>query len=100
VDRDAVAEPLELLADGQKVGLAPSDSGEAVRRQDDLHGRKSLRRTSTRTPGSADSLRSLGARALEAFRAADNPADREFVADLERIMERSRDELKQFRQPD
>jgi hypothetical protein len=48
-----VAEPLELLADGQKVGLAPSDSGEAVRRKDDLHGRKSLRRTSTRTPGEA-----------------------------------------------
>jgi hypothetical protein len=53
VDRDPVAEPLELLADGQKVGLAPSDSGEAVRRKDDLHGRKSLRRTSTRTPGEA-----------------------------------------------
>jgi hypothetical protein len=31
---------------------------------------------------------------------ADNPADREFVADLERIMERTRGELKQFRQPD
>jgi hypothetical protein len=39
-------------------------------------------------------------RALDAFRVADNPADREFVADLERIMERTRGELKQFRQPD
>jgi len=38
-------------------------------------------------------------RALEAFRAADNPIDRQFVADLERIVERTRGELKQFRQP-
>ena len=32
-------------------------------------------------------------RALEAFRAAGNPVDREFVADLERIVERTRAEL-------
>jgi hypothetical protein len=38
-------------------------------------------------------------RALEAFGAA-NPLDREFVADLERITERTRGELEQFRQTD
>jgi hypothetical protein len=32
-------------------------------------------------------------RALEAFRAAANPVDHEFVADLERIVERTRAEL-------
>jgi hypothetical protein len=32
-------------------------------------------------------------RALEAFRAASNPVDQEFVADLERIVERTRAEL-------
>ena len=32
-------------------------------------------------------------RALEAFRAAGNPADREFVEDLERIVARTRAEL-------
>lgn len=31
--------------------------------------------------------------ALDAFQAADNPLDKEFVEDLERIMERTRDEL-------
>lgn len=31
--------------------------------------------------------------ALETFQAADNPLDREFVADLERIVERSKREL-------
>jgi hypothetical protein len=30
---------------------------------------------------------------LDAFRAADNPADSEFVAELERITERTRQEL-------
>lgn len=34
-----------------------------------------------------------GDKALEAFQAADNPLDIEFVRDLERIIERSRDEL-------
>jgi hypothetical protein len=32
-------------------------------------------------------------RALEAFQAAENPVDDEFVADLERITERTRREL-------
>ena len=32
-------------------------------------------------------------RALEAFQAADNPVDREFVTDLERVIERTRREL-------
>ena len=32
-------------------------------------------------------------RALEAFQAADNPADNDFVADLERIVIRTRAEL-------
>ena len=31
--------------------------------------------------------------ALDAFQAADNPLDTEFVTDLERIMKRTRDEL-------
>ena len=35
-------------------------------------------------------------RALEAFRAADNALDREFVVDLERIVERTRAELARF----
>jgi hypothetical protein len=39
-------------------------------------------------------------RALEAFRAADNPTDKAFVADLERIVKRTRGELKHFRQAD
>jgi hypothetical protein len=37
---------------------------------------------------------------LRAFGAADNPLDREFVVELERIAERTRDELEQFRQTD
>ncbi len=32
-------------------------------------------------------------RALQAFQAAGNPVDREFVADLERIIDRTRAEL-------
>jgi hypothetical protein len=32
-------------------------------------------------------------RALEAFQAADNPVDEEFVTDLERIIERTKREL-------
>jgi len=31
--------------------------------------------------------------ALDAFRAADNPVDEEFVRDLERVLRRSREEL-------
>jgi hypothetical protein len=34
-----------------------------------------------------------GDKAVEAFQAADNPLDAEFVEDLKRIIERSRDEL-------
>jgi hypothetical protein len=34
--------------------------------------------------------------ALDAFQAADNPLDKEFVEDLERIMERTRGELEAF----
>jgi hypothetical protein len=34
-----------------------------------------------------------GDKALEAFQASDNPLDTEFVAEFERILERSRDEL-------
>jgi hypothetical protein len=34
--------------------------------------------------------------ALETFQAADNPLDREFVTDLERIIERTRRELGAF----
>jgi len=35
-------------------------------------------------------------RALEAFQAADNPVDEEFVADLKRIVERTRAEVARF----
>ena len=35
-------------------------------------------------------------KALEAFEAADNPVDEEFVRDLERVLERSRLELAAF----
>jgi hypothetical protein len=45
-------------------------------------------------------LLATGERALEAFRAADNPIDREFVVELERIVQRTRDELEQFRPTD
>lgn len=34
-----------------------------------------------------------GEKALEAFQAAENPLDTDFVRDLERIIQRSRDEL-------
>jgi hypothetical protein len=35
-------------------------------------------------------------RALEAFQAADNPLDRDFVVELERVTERTRGELERF----
>jgi hypothetical protein len=35
-------------------------------------------------------------RALEAFQAADNPVDRDFVVELERIAVRTRGELERF----
>ena len=35
-------------------------------------------------------------KSLEAFQAADNPVDGEFVRDLERVLERSRAELAAF----
>ena len=38
-------------------------------------------------------LVATGERALEAFRASDNPIDRDFVNELERVVNRSRDEL-------
>lgn len=38
-------------------------------------------------------LIATGERALEAFRATDNPIDRDFVDELERVVNRSRDEL-------
>ena len=43
-------------------------------------------------------LIATGDRALDAFQAADNPLDTNFVADLERIVERSKDELLALRQ--
>ena len=46
-------------------------------------------------------LIATGERALEAFQASDNPVDADFVADLERILDRSRSELAAFaRAPD
>lgn len=45
-------------------------------------------------------LLATGERALEVFRAADDPIDTEFVVELERIVERTRDELEQFRPTD
>ena len=41
-------------------------------------------------------LIATGERALEAFQASDNPVDADFVADLERILDRSRAELAAF----
>ena len=38
-------------------------------------------------------LIATGEKALEAFHASNNPVDETFVADLERIMQRSREEL-------
>jgi hypothetical protein len=38
-------------------------------------------------------LIACGEKALEAFQASDNPEDSDFVADLERVIARSRDEL-------
>ena len=38
-------------------------------------------------------LIATGDRAIEAFHASDNPVDAEFVAELERIVARSREEL-------
>lgn len=38
-------------------------------------------------------LIATGERALEAFQASENPVDADFVAELERIVARSRDEL-------
>ena len=38
-------------------------------------------------------LIATGEKALEAFQASDNPLDTEFVADLERVITRSRGEL-------
>lgn len=37
-------------------------------------------------------LIATGEKALEAFQASDNPIDQDFVVDLERIIQRSRDE--------
>jgi hypothetical protein len=38
-------------------------------------------------------LIACGEKALEAFQASDNPIDTSFVAELERIVQRSREEL-------
>jgi hypothetical protein len=38
-------------------------------------------------------LVACGEKAIEAFQASDNPVDAEFLTDLERIIERSRQEL-------
>jgi hypothetical protein len=38
-------------------------------------------------------LIACGEKAVEAFQASDNPVDADFLADLERVIERSRNEL-------
>ena len=38
-------------------------------------------------------LIACGEKAIEAFQASDNPVDADFLADLERVIERSRNEL-------
>jgi hypothetical protein len=43
-------------------------------------------------------LIACGEKAIEAFQASDNPVDADFLSDLERIIERSRDELAALRQ--
>jgi hypothetical protein len=45
-------------------------------------------------------LVACGEKAIEAFQASDNPVDAGFLADLERIIERSRNELVALRQAD
>ena len=41
-------------------------------------------------------LSSASATALDAFRAADNPVDEELLADLERMVERTRGEIERL----
>ena len=43
-------------------------------------------------------LIACGEKAIEAFQASDNPVDADFLADLERIIKRSREELLALRQ--
>jgi hypothetical protein len=43
-------------------------------------------------------LVACGEKAIEAFQASDNPVDVDFLADLERVIERSRNELVALRQ--
>ena len=43
-------------------------------------------------------LIACGEKAIEAFQASDNPVDMDFLADLERVIERSRNELVALRQ--
>jgi hypothetical protein len=45
-------------------------------------------------------LIAAGEKAIEAFQASANPVDTEFLADLERIIERSRKELAALAQKD
>jgi len=42
-------------------------------------------------------LIACGEKAIEAFQASDNPVDADFLTDLERIIERSRVELRALR---
>lgn len=43
-------------------------------------------------------LVACGEKAIEAFQASDNPVDVDFLADLERVIKRSREELMTLRQ--
>ena len=43
-------------------------------------------------------LIACGEKAIEAFQASDNPVDADFLAELERIIKRSREELVALRQ--
>jgi hypothetical protein len=43
-------------------------------------------------------LIACGEKAIEAFQASDNPVDADFLAELERVMKRSRTELLALRQ--
>ena len=45
-------------------------------------------------------LIACGEKAIEAFRASDNPVDTDFLTELERIIERSRSELVALTNPE
>lgn len=58
-----------------------------------MAGEKRLIRTERQEIALLRILIAAGEKAVEAFEASDNPVDADFLAELERIVARSRDEL-------